>query len=151
MVFQSTVIAGFSWYFSVRSTRFLRNFISTSLNHFIPRVSFIPPGKIFKIFWINKVEIEDEKNLLQLHINPFHVTDLFQYPRKTENQRFSDIFRGYWKRSLAWNGLNALVFVGAYSSWGGISVVINLITLLNSEMYLETSRTSMMEVFIESN
>ena len=150
MVFQSTVIAGFSWYFSVRSTRFLRNFISTSLNHFIPRVSFIPPGKIFKIFWINKVEIEDEKNLLQLHINPFHVTDLFQYPRKTENQRFSDIFRGYWKRSLAWNGLNALVFVGAYSSWG-ISVVINLITLLNSEMYLETSRTSMMEVFIESN
>ena len=33
---------------------------------------------------------------LQRHINPFHATDLFQCPLKTsENQRFSDAFRGY--------------------------------------------------------
>ena len=35
-----------------------------------------------------------------------HATDLFLYPLKTENQRFSDIFRGYRKRSVAWNWLN---------------------------------------------
>ena len=43
-------------------------------------------------------------------INPSHATglesDLFLYPLKTsENQRFSDVFRGYKKRSVAWNGL----------------------------------------------
>ena len=33
-------------------------------------------------------------------VNPFHATDLFLYPLKTsENQRFSDAFRGYRKRS----------------------------------------------------
>ena len=40
-------------------------------------------------------------------VNPFHATDLFSYPLKTsENQRFSDVFRGYQKRSVAWNGLS---------------------------------------------
>ena len=39
-------------------------------------------------------------------INPFYATDLFWYPLKTsENQRFSDVFRGYQKRPVAWNGL----------------------------------------------
>ena len=39
-------------------------------------------------------------------VNPFHATVLFWYPLKTsENQRFSDAFRGYQKRPLAWNGL----------------------------------------------
>ena len=38
--------------------------------------------------------------------NPFHDTDLFRYPLKTsENLWFSDVFRGYQKRSVAWNGL----------------------------------------------
>ena len=38
--------------------------------------------------------------------NPFHATDLFWYPLKIlENQRFSDVFRGYQKRSAAWNAL----------------------------------------------
>ena len=46
------------------------------------------------------------KEILFLLINPFHATDLFWYPLKTsENQRFSDVFRGYQKRSVAWNGL----------------------------------------------
>ena len=36
--------------------------------------------------------------------NPFHTTDLFWYPLETSiNWRFSDIFRGYQKRSVAWN------------------------------------------------
>ena len=39
-------------------------------------------------------------------INPVDVTYLFRYPLKTsENQRFSDVFRGYQKRSVASNGL----------------------------------------------
>ena len=39
-------------------------------------------------------------------INLFHATGLFLYPLKTsENQRFLDIFRGYRKRPVTWNGL----------------------------------------------
>ena len=39
-------------------------------------------------------------------INPFHTICLFLYPLKTsENQRFFDVFRGYRKRPVAWNGL----------------------------------------------
>ena len=39
-------------------------------------------------------------------VNPFHVTDLFWYPLKTlESLWFSDVFMGYQKRSVAWNGL----------------------------------------------
>ena len=41
-----------------------------------------------------------------MSFNPFHATDLFWYPLKiSENQRFSDVFRGYQKRSVTWNGL----------------------------------------------
>ena len=43
---------------------------------------------------------------LQIFLNSFHTTDLFWYPLKTsENIWFSDVFRGYQKRSEAWNGL----------------------------------------------
>ena len=49
-------------------------------------------------------------NLLRRYIfcvNPFHATDLVWYPLKTsENLWVSDIFRGYQKRSVAWNGLS---------------------------------------------
>ena len=39
-------------------------------------------------------------------LNPFHATDLFWYPLKTsENQTFSNVSRGYQKRSVARNGL----------------------------------------------
>ena len=38
--------------------------------------------------------------------NPFHATALFLYPLKTaENLRFCDVFKGYRKRRVAWNGL----------------------------------------------
>ena len=39
--------------------------------------------------------------------NPFHATDLFRCPLKTsENLWFSDVSKGYQKRSGAWNGLS---------------------------------------------
>ena len=44
------------------------------------------------------------------NFNPFHATDLFWYPMKTsENQRFSNVFRGYQNRSVTWNGLTHLL------------------------------------------
>ena len=40
-------------------------------------------------------------------IKPFHATGLLRYPPKTsENFWFSDVFREYRKRLVAWNGLN---------------------------------------------
>ena len=42
---------------------------------------------------------------------PSHVTGLILYTPKTlVNQRFSDVFRGYRKRPVAWNGLTDLSF-----------------------------------------
>ena len=45
-------------------------------------------------------------------LNPFHSTGLFLCPpppppppRTSENLWFSDVFRGYRKRTVAWNGL----------------------------------------------
>ena len=39
-------------------------------------------------------------------IKLFHATGLFLYPLKLlENQRSSDVFRGYKNRAVAWNGL----------------------------------------------
>ena len=41
--------------------------------------------------------------------NPFHATGLFLYFQKTsEKQRFSDVLRGYRKRSVAWKLLTIL-------------------------------------------
>ena len=41
-----------------------------------------------------------------IFLNPFDATDIFWYPLKTsENQRFSNVFRGYRNRSVAWNEL----------------------------------------------
>ena len=37
----------------------------------------------------------------------FNVVDIFLQPMRTsENQRFSDVLRWYWKGPMAWNGLN---------------------------------------------
>ena len=39
-------------------------------------------------------------------VNLFHVTGLILYPLKTsENQRFSDVIRGYRRRPVTWNRL----------------------------------------------
>ena len=41
-----------------------------------------------------------------LYINPFHTTGLFLCPLKiTKNYKFSDVFRRYRNRPVAWNGL----------------------------------------------
>ena len=42
---------------------------------------------------------------LNIGINPSHVTGPFLYFLETENQRFSDVFRGYRKRPATRNGL----------------------------------------------
>ena len=43
--------------------------------------------------------------------NSFEATGLFLYSLKiSENQRFSDVFRGYRKRPVAWNGQTDLYF-----------------------------------------
>ena len=51
----------------------------------------------------NYVLVYTEKNDV---FNLFHANGLFWYPLKTsENLWFSDVFRGYQKRQLAWNRL----------------------------------------------
>ena len=42
---------------------------------------------------------------MYLNLNPFHAAGFFEKPLKTsENLIFCDVFRGYRKRSVAWNG-----------------------------------------------
>ena len=49
---------------------------------------------------INKIEVA----------GPFHATGFVLYTLKTsQNQRFFDVFRGYRKKSVAWNGLYGLL------------------------------------------
>ena len=50
----------------------------------------------------------DWYDLILIIVNPNHATGLFLYPLKTlENQRFSDVFRGYKKWLAEWNGLTS--------------------------------------------
>ena len=58
--------------------------------------------QVFETSFINRNSI----------FNPFHATDLFWYSLKTsENIWFSDVFREYQKRSVAWNGLVLLMYL----------------------------------------
>ena len=60
-------------------------------------------------------------------INPFQATGLFLYPLKTsENQRFSDVFRGHRKRPVAWNGLRS-----KWVKWKPFSYTLTLDKALN--------------------
>ena len=53
-----------------------------------------------------KLVYQENKSTLKELLNPFHATDFFLYPLKTsENHGFSDVFRGYRKRPVTWNGL----------------------------------------------
>ena len=59
----------------------------------------------FNFLWIS-FEFTTPFSVKPIFSNPFHATDLFWYPLKTsENLWFSDVFRGYQKRLVAWNGL----------------------------------------------
>ena len=71
-------------------------------------------------------------HLLHFGFNPFHVTGLLRYPLKTsENQRFSDVFMGYWKRPVAWNGLRCSTFLDL-----GKSKILSKTTLAFNELKL---------------
>ena len=49
-----------------------------------------------------------QNNYSHFRINTFHATGLFWFPLKTsENQSFSDVFRGYRKKPVARNGLKS--------------------------------------------
>ena len=56
--------------------------------------------------------------VLLIWFSPFHATDLFWYSLKTsENLWFSDVFRGYQKRSVALNGLTRMIFLLEELRW----------------------------------
>ena len=60
---------------------------------------------LYKKYWQKFFEI-DFKVFSLIHVNPFHVNATFLYLQKTSvNQQFSDVFRGYRNRTLAWTGL----------------------------------------------
>ena len=68
--------------------------------HFLKTFSEYYKCSIFYIT-INPLYLIEQK-----YLKPFHVTGLFWYLLKTsENQRSSDVFRGYWKRPVMWNEL----------------------------------------------
>ena len=71
------------------------------------------PTQVFTINLYGKfyfVNIRNTKKQKTVLINPFHATGLFLFPLKTSgNQRFSDVFRGYKKRSVALNGLRSKI------------------------------------------
>ena len=78
-------------------------------------------------------------------INLFHATDLFWYPLKTsENLRFSDVFRGYQKRSVAWNGLIAMHYF--QKTFHFLSVSNCLMSILSNISI--TSRKSHKTIFV---
>ena len=53
-------------------------------------------------------------------ISPHHTTGLFLYPLKTlEIQCFSDVFRGYKKRPVAWNGLTEFIKIDYWRNSDG--------------------------------
>ena len=66
--------------------------------------SFIYEKKLFHFLNIS-MPFTNMKNF-KFFFNTFHATDLFWYPLKTsQNLWFSDVFRRYQKKSVAWNGL----------------------------------------------
>ena len=72
-------------------------------------------------------------------INQFQVTGLFLYPLKiSENQRFSDVFRVYRKRPVAWNWLITFNFrfVQTRKSPLKIRLLANLIFKHISHLFL---------------
>ena len=75
----------------------LRRFISC-----MRQISF-PKGNKHFSYWIL---IMFSHSSIRISFNPFHANGLFLYPlKKSENLWFSNVFRGYRKRPVAWNGL----------------------------------------------
>ena len=97
------------------------NYPNIHIITFCKRWSLI--GRCFLSLWVSLIEKLDEiatshcqkincSFVRQILTNPFHSTDPFWYLLKTsENLWFSDDFRGYLKRSVAWNGLTVFPLV----------------------------------------
>ena len=67
-------------------------------------------GYSFYHFWIIKGKPTGGgvklPSTTQIRVNPFHTIDIFLYPLKQSKKFwFSDVFRRYRKRSVAWNSL----------------------------------------------
>ena len=76
--------------------------------HFSRRVSLKIKleTKTISLFRVAIQTLKYGQKVFQSFINPFHATGLFRYPLKTStSQRFSYVFRGYWKTPVVWNGL----------------------------------------------
>ena len=48
-----------------------------------------------------ETKVAEQEPIVFSQLKPFHGTGFFLYPLKTENQRFSNVFRGYGKRPVA--------------------------------------------------
>ena len=61
----------------------------------------------FTTYLLKNPFINDYVDITWMKLTHFvPATGLFRYPlKKSENQRFSDVFRGYRKRPVSWNGL----------------------------------------------
>ena len=83
---------------------------------------------------------------LKLTINPFHAIGLFLYPLETlKNLWFPDVFRGYKKRPMVWNGLN-FNNITSLISWNVLTTlhlskhkVISILSSLNFKFPLTNS------------
>ena len=64
------------------------------------------------------------QNIPVQHSNPFHAIDLFIYPLKiSENLWYSDVFRDYKKRPVAWDGSTENLRTTTYAATKFISVL----------------------------
>ena len=70
--------------------------------------------------WTRKNSVSRSKYYnVQKSINPFHTTCLFVYLLKTSgNFWFFDVFKGYRKRPVAWNGLTMIQSIKRYREKG---------------------------------
>ena len=107
--------------------------------HFKKTLTYIKMCAIlYNVKWLrnmNRVGIQYTKSqitfcysdqvLYVTQVNPFDATGLFLYHLKTlENQSFSDVFRGYRKRPVAWYGLiskKVLVSLSIFTTWNHAS------------------------------
>ena len=76
--------------------------------------------KYSKIWTVRKNSVSRSKYYnVQKSINPFHTTCLFVYLLKTSgNFWFFDVFKGYRKRPVAWNGLTMIQSIKRHKEKG---------------------------------
>ena len=92
------------WFLYDRNLRHERGKNVVSKNSFSP----ITEIGLNKSFFRNRVSIFQKQGLSIF--NPFSTSVPYLYPLKTENRRFSDIFRGHRSGTLVENGLKTMPF-----------------------------------------